>query len=181
LGSPSNAVMALLLGAFMIHGVTPGPLLIPKHPELFWGVVASMYIGNVMLVILNLPMVGLWVKILNIPYKYLFPLILYFCCIGGFSINNDVFDIKIMIIFGVIGYILQKFKYELVALVLAFVLGPMIETSLRQSLLIGDGNILIFLSRPIAAFFCILTILLLLSTIFPQFNKVRRVVPKAEE
>jgi len=162
LGIPSNVIMALLLGALMTHGVMPGPLLIKQHADIFWGTVASMYIGNVMLVILNLPMVGLWVKLLKVPYSILFPFILFFCVIGAYSINNSVFDIFTMIVFGVVGYILRKFKYELAPLVMAFILGPMLENSLRQSLLISMGSFTIFLTRPLSALCLIVSVALLI-------------------
>jgi putative tricarboxylic transport membrane protein len=162
LGFPSNAITALLLGALMIHGVQPGPALIDKHPDIFWGTIISMYIGNVMLVILNLPLIGLWVKILKVPYKVLFPLLLLLCIIGSYSTNNSKFDVLIMIIFGVIGYLFRKFGYELAPLIIAFVLGPMLETSLRQSLLISKGDISIFFVRPISVA-CLAMALLVLS------------------
>jgi putative tricarboxylic transport membrane protein len=162
LGFPSNAITALLLGALMIHGVQPGPALIEKHPDIFWGTIISMYIGNVMLVILNLPLIGLWVKILKVPYKILFPVLLLFCIIGSYSTNNSKFDVLVMLIFGVIGYLFKKFGYELAPLVIAFVLGPMLETSLRQSLLISKGDISIFFVRPISVA-CLIIALLVLS------------------
>jgi putative tricarboxylic transport membrane protein len=162
LGFPSNAITALLLGALIIHGVQPGPALIEKHPDIFWGTIISMYIGNVMLVILNLPLIGLWVKILKVPYKILFPVLLLLCIIGSYSTNNSKFDVLIMLIFGVMGYIFRKFGYELAPLVIAFVLGPMLETSLRQSLLISKGDIFIFFVRPISVVCLAIALLLLL-------------------
>jgi putative tricarboxylic transport membrane protein len=163
LGFPSNAITALLLGALMIHGVQAGPSFMDKHPDIFWGTVISMYIGNAMLVVLNLPLIGLWVKILKIPYRILFPLLLLLCIIGSYSINNSKFDVLIMIIFGVIGYAFRKLDYELSPLVIAFVLGPILETSLRQSLLISGGDIFVFFKRPISVtcLFIALTVLLL--------------------
>ncbi len=166
LGIPSNVIMALLLGALMIHGVMPGPLLIKEHPEIFWGTIASMYIGNVMLVVLNLPLVGLWIKLLKVPYRILFPFVLFFCVIGAYSINNSVFDIFVMIFFGIVGYLLRKFRYEVAPLVMAFILGPMLENSLRQSLLISMGSFTIFLTRPGSAACLIISLVLLLSPIF---------------
>jgi putative tricarboxylic transport membrane protein len=126
LGIPSNVVMAMLLGALMIHGVTPGPLLISQHPDIFWGVVASMYLGNILLLILNLPLIGLWVKLLKVPYSILFPLIIFFCLTGAYSINNSFNDVKIMLIFGIIGYLMRKISLPPAPMVLAFVLGPML-------------------------------------------------------
>ncbi len=125
LGIPPNVVMALLLGALMIHGVTPGPLLISQHPEVFWGTIASMYIGNIMLLLLNLPLIGLWVKVLKIPYRILMPLILLFCLIGSYSLSNNIWDVVVMVIFGMAGYSLRKFEYEEAPLLLAFILGPL--------------------------------------------------------
>jgi len=176
LGVPSNAVMALLLGALMIHGLQPGPLLIKERPDIFWGTVMSMYIGNVFLLILNLPLIGLWVKLLRIPYRILFPLILFFCIIGSYSINNSTFDVVVMIIFGIMGYFFKKYKYEPAPLVLAFILGPMIENSMRQSLLISQGSLSIFLTRPFSVSFLFVTLLVLLSSIF--LKKHRRVIAK---
>ena len=151
LGLPCNVVMALILGALMIHGIRPGPMLIQEHPNLFWGLIASMYIGNVMLLLLNLPLIGLWVRVLSIPYRLLFPLILLFCLIGVYSLNNNIWEIIIMVIFGVMGYLMRKFKYEAAPFVFALVLGPMMENALRQSLLMSEGSFGIFFTRPISA------------------------------
>jgi len=151
LGIPSNVVMAILMGALLIHGVQAGPLLIRDAPDVFWGVIVSMYIGNGMLLLLNLPLIGIWVKILKIPYPVLFPLILLCCLIGAYSLNNNVNEIIIMNIFGVMGYFMKKFDYEAAPLVFALVLGPMFESALRQSLLLSNGSLFIFLERPISA------------------------------
>jgi putative tricarboxylic transport membrane protein len=132
--------MAMLLGALIIYGMQPGPMLIKQHPDLFWGAVTSMYIGNVMLLVLNLPLIGLWVKILKIPYPVLFPLILLFCLIGVYSLNNNVAEIGLMLVFGGLGYLMKKFDYEAAPLVLALVLGPMMEHALRQSLIMSNGS-----------------------------------------
>ncbi len=147
LGIPPNVVMAVLLGAFLVHGIQPGPLLVKEHPEIFWGVIASMYIGNVMLVILNVPLIGLWVQLLKVPYGVLFPLILLFCIIGVYTVSANIGDIVIMLIFGVIGYLMKKFDYEPMPLVLAYVLGRMAEESIRQTLLLSRGSAAIFLDR----------------------------------
>jgi putative tricarboxylic transport membrane protein len=168
LGLPANAVMALLLGALMIHGLTPGPFLIKKNPDIFWGTIVSMYIGNILLLVLNVPLIGLWVRLLRVPYKILFPFILFFCLIGSYSLNSSVFDIVTMIIFGVIGYIFKKLKYEPAPLVMAFILGPLLENYLRQSLLISSGNLTIFIIRPISVS-CLITALLIL--VLPIFLK----------
>jgi putative tricarboxylic transport membrane protein len=163
LGLPSNAVMAILLGALMIYGMPPGPNLISAHPQLFWGTIASMYIGNIMLLVLNLPLIGLWVKILKIPYPILFPLILLFCLIGAYSLNSNVMEVGLMIFFGLFGYLMKKFKYDGAPLVLAMVLGPLLDNSLRQSLLMSGGSAMIFLTRPIclAVFSAVIVILIL--------------------
>jgi putative tricarboxylic transport membrane protein len=158
LGIPSNSVIAILLGALIIHGVRPGPSLISDNPGVFWGTVASMYIGNVFLVILNLPLIGIWVRILRIPHQILYPLILLFCIIGTFSISNNLVDVFIMIVFGVIGYFLRRLDYEIAPLILSFVLGPMIELNLRQSLILSNGSFSIFFKRPISATFLLIGI-----------------------
>jgi putative tricarboxylic transport membrane protein len=171
LGIPSNAVMALLLGALMIHGLQPGPLLLKQNPEIFWGTVVSMYIGNIMLLVLNLPLIGLWVKLLNVPYRLLFPFILFFCVIGSYTINSRVFDVLVMLFFGVVGYLFRRFQYESAPLVMAFILGDLLENSLRQSLLISSGSFSIFITRPISLSCLIIALLLLL---FPAFFKRHR-------
>jgi len=176
LGIPANVIMALLLGSLMIHGIRPGPLLLTENPEVFWGTVASMYVGNVMLLILNLPLIGMWVKILKIPYRILFPLILLFCLIGAYSVSTSVFDIFVLLFFGVAGYFLRKFDYEPAPLVLALVLGPMLEQNLRQSLLLSDGKLSIFLTRPLSLGCLFICFILLLSAILPSLQKKRRMV-----
>jgi len=176
LGIPANVVMALLLGALLIHGVQPGPLILIQHPEIFWGTVASMYMGNILLVVLNLPLIGIWVKILKVPYRILFPLILLFCLIGSYSVSMNVFDLYVMLIFGVVGYLFRKWKYEPAPLVLAFVLGPMLEQNLRQALLISDGNLSTFFTRPLSAISLSIAVLLLLSAIIPSFQDKRKLV-----
>lgn len=173
LGIPANVIMALLLGALMIHGVRPGPLLITDRPEIFWGTVASMYVGNVMLLVLNLPLIGMWVQVLKVPYRALFPLILLFCFIGGYSISANVFDLYVMLIFGIVGYVLRKLSYEPAPLVLAFVLGPMLEKNLRQALILSDGNLIVFLTRPLSAVSLVLALLLLLTAVLPFVQKGR--------
>jgi putative tricarboxylic transport membrane protein len=182
LGIPSNVVMAVLIGALMIHGVAPGPLLIQRNPDIFWGVICSMYIGNIMLLILNLPLIGIWVKVLKIPYKTLFPLIVLFCLVGAYSVNWSILDIYIMIVSGVFGYLMRKLGYEPAPLILAFILGPMIETSLRQSLLMSQGNLSIFLNRPFSLISLILVFFLLITPLFPWFRKKRfTLVEKADK
>ena len=173
MGIPSNLVMALLLGALMIHGVTPGPRMITQRPDIFWGVIASMYLGNAMLVVLNLPLVGLWVKILKIPYRILMPLILLFCLIGVYSLNNNVVEIIIMVFFGVVGYCLRRLGYEEAPMVLAFVLGPLLERSFRQSLIMSDGSFMIFVQKPLSAISLAISALLIISSGFSFYKKTK--------
>ena len=153
LGIPANAVMAMLLGALAIYGIQPGPLLIKEHPQIFWGLIASMYVGNVMLLILNLPLIPLWVQVLKIPYGILYPVILLFCLIGSYSLNNNIGDVLIMWFFGVFGFLMKKFEFEAAPLVLALVLGPMLEDNLRQALIISGGDFSVFISRPLSVVF----------------------------
>ncbi len=175
LGIPANVVMAMLLGALLIHGLQPGPMLMKNHPDLFWGVVTSMYVGNAMLLVLNLPLIGMWVQVLRIPYRTLFPLILLFCLIGAYAVKYSQTDVLIMIIFGVIGYLMKKFQYEGAPLVLAYVLGPMLEDALRQSLVISNGSFAIFVTRPISAIGMVLAIFLVFSPLLPWVGKKRPV------
>jgi len=173
LGIPSNVVMAMLLGALIIHGVTPGPLLLSQHPELFWGVVASMYVGNALLLALNLPLIGMWVQLLRVPYSILFPIIILFCLLGSYSINNSTTDVAIMLVFGVIGYLMKKISLEAAPMVLAFVLGPMMETALRQALIKSKGSFSIFFTRPISATCLIIAIALIIMPLLPWFRQRR--------
>jgi putative tricarboxylic transport membrane protein len=147
-----------------------GPMLLKQHGDIYWGVVASMYLGNVMLLILNLPLIGLWVKILKVPYPILFPLILLFCMIGSYSLNNNTEDVLLMIAFGVVGYFMKKFDYEGAPLVLALVLSPMMENAFRQTLLTSQGSFLVFITRPISATLLSIAVLLLLYPLFPWFK-----------
>ncbi len=171
LGIPGNASIAMIFAALLIQGVQPGPFLITEKPDIFWGVVASMYIGNVMLLILNLPMVGLWVQLLRVPYSILAPIIVLFCCVGVYSIRNTVFDIYVMGIFGVIGYILRKVNLEPGPMILAFVLGPIMERAIRQALLISAGSPLIFFTRPISGTLMGLLILFIVLQVFVVWRK----------
>lgn len=174
LGIPCNVIMAILLGALMLHGVAPGPLLMKEHPQLFWGVIGSMYIGNIFLLILNLPLIGLWVQILKIPYIILFPLIFLFTLVGSYSLNNDVNDTMITIVSGVFGYLMKKFDFEPAPLIMALILGPMFEDALRQSLVLSNGSLWIFFSRPISAVLLLVAIFLLISPVILRvFGKKR--------
>jgi putative tricarboxylic transport membrane protein len=150
LGLPANVVMALMLGAFMLHGITPGPTLITQKPDMFWGVITSMFIGNCMLLVLNLPLIGLFVRLARLPSAYLVPVITVACLIGAYAVNNNPVDIFVMLGFGVFGFYAERFGFSLAPLVLAFVLGPLMETSLRQSLILSDGSFGIFVTRPIS-------------------------------
>ena len=173
LGIPPTVVMALLLGALLIHGVQPGPMLFQAYPQVVWGVIASMYIGNVMLLLLNIPMIPLWVRCLKIPYQILFPLILLFCLIGAYSLNYSTIEVGLMIFFGFVGYLMKKFQYEPAPLILALVLTPMLENALRQSLIISRGNPLIFFQRPISLGFLLAAFCLLFLPIFSFIRKRR--------
>lgn len=174
LGIPSNAVMALMIGAMTIHNIQPGPQVITSNPALFWGLIASMWIGNLMLLILNLPLVGIWIKLLTVPYKWLFPSIVLFCAIGVYSTNNNVFDIWLVAIFGLLGYVFIKLKCEPAPLLLGFVLGPMMEENLRRTLLLSRGDWAVFVDRPISLTLIVLSCGLLLAVLLPSFNSVRQ-------
>jgi putative tricarboxylic transport membrane protein len=179
LGIPPNVVMAVLIGAFLTHGIQPGPLLVTEHPDIFWGVIASMYVGNVMLLVLNLPLIGLWVKVLKVPYGILFPLIFLFCLIGVYSVANNIWDIVIMLVFAVVGYFMKKFEYEPAPLVLAFVLGRMAEESVRQSLVISRGDFTVFFKHPIS---CGALIFVFISILFPlMIRPVKKAMQKLQE
>ena len=163
LGIPGNVVTAVLIGALMIHGIQPGPLLLSDHPDVFWGLITSMYIGNIMLLILNLPLIGLWVKLLKVPYAFLFPAILLFCLIGVYSINSSAVEILIMIFFGIIGYLMRKLRFEPTPFVMGMVLSPMMENAFRHSLILSDGKISTFFTRPLSALLMIVGLSVLTS------------------
>jgi putative tricarboxylic transport membrane protein len=166
LGIPGSGTTAVLLGALLIHGLRPGPLLFSTHPDFVWGLIASMYIGNVMLIIQNMPMIGLWVRLLKVPYKVLMPLIITISAVGVFATDNNIFDVWIMFFFGLIGYVMQKLHYPPAPMVLALVLGPLVEMSLRQSLTISHGDVAIFFTRPISATLSIFALLSLFTPLF---------------
>jgi len=172
LGIPANPVVAVLLGALIIHGLQPGPLLLTKAPDVFWGTIVSMYIGNGMLLVLNLPLIPLWVQVLKVPYYLLYPLIFLFCLVGSYSIANNVGDVVMMLVFGMIGYLMKKFRYEGAPLVLALVLGRMLETTLRQSLILSRGDFSIFVTRPISLGFLIVAAILLIIPVITQRKKL---------
>ncbi len=170
-GIPTTATTALLLGALRIHGVIPGPLLIEQNPQIFWGVIISMYLGNIMLLILNLPLIGIWVKVLRIPYGVLFPLILLFCLIGVYANNMSLLEVNLMIFFGLVGYLMRKTGFEPAPMIFAYILCPMWEESFRQSLIVSSGDFTIFLKRPISAVLLIVAFLLILSSIFSSAKR----------
>lgn len=173
LGIPGDAVMALMLGAMIIQGIQPGPSLVTEHPHLFWGLIASFWIGNVLLVILNIPLIGIWVRMLRIPYSILYPAILLFICIGVFSVNNNAFDVLLVMIFGVVGYVMTLLKFEPAPLILGFILGPLMEEHLRRAMLLSRGDAMVFLERPISATFLAVTAALLGWSLFSAVKQQR--------
>lgn len=175
LGIPSNPVMALMISALIIQGIEPGPSVITSHPELFWGIIASMWIGNLMLLVLNLPLVGLWVKIVSIPYKFLFTTVIVFACIGVFSINNTSFAIITMAGFGMFGYVFKKLECEPAPMILGFILGPMMEGHMQRALLISRGDMTVFLREPISAGLLLVAAFALIMVVLPSVRKTRKV------
>ncbi len=173
LGIPSNAVMALMIGAMMIQGIAPGPQVMTEKPQLFWGMICSMWVGNLMLVILNLPMIGLWIKLLTVPYRILYPSILVFMSIGVYSLSNNPFDVLLMMLFGLLGYAFTKLECEPAPLLLGFILGPLMEENLRRAMLLSRGDPLVFFTKPISAGFLIASIVLLIILLLPNIRKKR--------
>ena len=176
LGIPSNAVMALMVGALIIHDIQPGPEIMTKTPHLFWGLVASMWIGNAMLVILNLPLIGLWIKLLSVPYRLLYPLILLCCAIGAYSTNNNMFDVWVAIVFGFLGYIFLKLECEPAPLLLGYILGPLLEENLRRALVLSRGDYTVFATRPMSAVMLLMALGLLTVVLLPKIRKKRETV-----
>ena len=174
LGIPSNGVMALMIGAMLIKGIQPGPNVMSAQPALFWGVIVSMWIGNLFCLVLNLPLVGLWAKLVSVPYHLLFPVIVGICCIGAFSINNKVFDVELMVFFSIIGVIFSKLDCEPAPLLLGFVVGPMFEENLRRALVVSRGDPMIFIERPISATLLAIVLVILLLPLLPAINKKRK-------
>jgi putative tricarboxylic transport membrane protein len=171
LGVPSGPIPAVMIAAMMVHGISPGPLLIAQQPDLFWGFIASMYVGNVMLLILNLPLVGIFINVLRIPYRLLYPAILMFCVLGVYAVNGSVVDVGIMTAMGALGYVLRKFDFETAPIVLGLILAPVLEMSFRQSLSMSSGSYSIFINRPIAAAMLVIAVVLLLLNVFPLIMK----------
>ena len=175
LGLPSNVVMALMMGAMIIQGIAPGSAVIDKHPDLFWGMVASMWIGNAMLLVINLPLIGIWVRLLNVPYRLLYPCILVFCLIGIFTINSSANEVLVTVVFAAFGYVCYKLGREPAPLVLGFLLGPLMEENLRRSMVLSHGDPVIFVERPISLVLLLMALALVLLVVVPQFRRTRRV------
>lgn len=173
LGIPGSAVMALMLGAMIIQNIQPGPQVISHHPQLFWGLIASMWLGNLMLVVLNLPLVGVWVRLLSMPYRFLYPAILVFCSVGAYAVRSSVFDVFLLAGFGVLGYALLKLAVSPVPLLLGFVLGPMLEASFRRTLMVSQGDFSVFVSRPLSLTLLLIAMALVLSAVWPALRRRR--------
>ena len=173
LGIPPNAVMALMVGAMTIKGIQPGPQVMTSNPQLFWGLIASMWVGNLMLIILNLPLIGIWIKLLTVPYRFLFPAIMVFCCIGLYTLSNSSFDVYIGAFFALIGYMFYKLGCEPAPLLLGFILGPMMEENLRRALLLSRGDWFTFLTRPLSAGLLIAAALMIVIVMLPSISKKR--------
>jgi len=173
LGIPSNPTMALMVGAMMIQGIAPGPQVMTERPELFWGLIASMWVGNLMLLVLNLPLIGLWVKLLAVPYRLLFPAIFVFCCIGVFTVDNKIFDIYVLAALAAVGYVLLKLDCEPAPRILGFILGPMMEEQMRRAMMINFGDITVFATRPLSAAFLIASLLLVALIALPSLREKR--------
>jgi putative tricarboxylic transport membrane protein len=173
-GLPSTAVMALMMGAMMVHGIAPGTIMLTARPDLFWGLIVSMWIGNLMLLVINLPLIRIWVLLLSVPYRMLFPAILLFCCIGVYSLNFSSFDIFVLTAFSLLGYVLKKLDLEAAPLLLGFVLGPLLEEHLRRALLLSDGSVLVFVERPISLTLLILAVAIAALLVLPRFRSVRK-------
>ncbi|MBC7481608.1 MAG: tripartite tricarboxylate transporter permease, partial [Rhizobacter sp.] len=173
LGIPPNAVMALMVGAMTIKGIQPGPQVMTSNPQLFWGLIASMWVGNAMLVILNLPLIGIWIKLLTVPYRYLFPAITLFCCIGVYTLNNNTFDVQLTAVFALVGYLFYKLSCESAPLLLGFILGPMMEENLRRALLLSRGDWSAFVTRPLSAGLLAVAALMVVIVMLPSISKKR--------
>ena len=180
LGIPGDAVMALILGALLIQGIQPGPQLITEHPDIFWGLIASFWVGNVLLMVLNVPLIGVWVKLLQVPYRYLFPSALFFIAVGVFSTQNSLFQIWEVLAFGVIGAVLMTLEFSVAPILLGFVLGPMVEENFRRALLPSRGDLMVFVQRPISAWFIGASALLILLQVWAFLRRGKaRTSPKS--
>ncbi|GLK72353.1 tripartite tricarboxylate transporter permease [Ancylobacter dichloromethanicus] len=180
LGIPSNAMMALMAGALLIHGIQPGPRVITSNPDIFWGLIASMLLGNALLVVINLPLVGIWVQLLRVPYHLFYPMILVFCCIGVYTVNSSVLDVMLLMVFGFLGYMLSKWRCEPAPLLLAFVLGPLMEENLRRAMQVSYGDPAIFVTRPISAGLLVAALGCLILVLLPAFRRTREVAFQEE-
>ena len=183
LGIPGDPVMALMLGALIIHGIQPGPQMMIEHADMFWGLIASFWVGNVLLLLLNLPLIGMWVRLLTVPFRYLFPAALFFVCVGVYSTNNNLFDVGMVTVFGAAGYALIRLRFEPAPLLLGFVLGPMVEENFRRALLLSRGELSIFVTRPISLGFilaCVALIALLIVSAVRQRNKGRAALQESK-
>jgi putative tricarboxylic transport membrane protein len=180
MGLPTSAIMALMIGAMMIHGIQPGPMVIQKQPDLYWGVVASMWIGNAMLLVINLPLIGMWVSLLRIPYRFLFPAIIMFCSIGAYASMNSVFSVWLMLGWGILGYFFKKIGVQATPLILGFVLGPQLEEYFRRAMAISDGNALVFVQRPISLVFLVISLLFVISMTIPGLRKKKDKIVEEE-
>jgi TctA family transporter len=174
LGIPPNVVMALMIGAMMLHNIQPGPQVMTKNPELFWGLIASMWLGNLMLVVLNLPLIGIWVRLLSVPYRLLYPAIILFCCIGVYTLSNNTFDVRLVVLFGAVGYLFAKIGCEPAPMLLGFILGPMMEEYFRRALVIERGDFRVFIERPISAGLLAAALVVLVSMSLPAIAKWRQ-------
>ena len=181
LGIPTSAVMALMIGAMTLMGIQPGPQVMTSNPELFWGLITSMWVGNLMLVVLNLPLIGIWVKLLTVPYRFLFPAIMAFCAIGVYTLANSTFDVYCAAAFAVIGYLFHKLGFEPAPLILGFILGPMMEENLRRALLMARGDWSVFVTRPIAATMLAVAAVLMVAITLPAISRKREEVFVEEE
>ncbi len=173
LGIPSNSVMALMIGAMILKGIVPGPMVMTERPDLFWGMIVSMWVGNLILVILNLPLIGLWIKLLSVPYRILYPAILVFCCIGVYTLNNTEFNVYLLVVFSILGYVCVKLECEPAPLILGFILGPMMEEYLRRAMLLSRGDPMTFVTKPISAALLGVAVLLLIAVALPAVRKKR--------
>ncbi|MGE8546544.1 tripartite tricarboxylate transporter permease [Alcaligenes sp. Marseille-Q7550] len=174
LGIPGDPVMALMLGALIIHGIQPGPQMMLEHADMFWGLIASFWVGNLILLLLNLPLIGMWIRMLTVPFKYLFPAALFFVCVGVYSTNNNLFDVGMVLFFGIVGYLFMRLEFEPAPLLLGFVLGPMVEENFRRALLLSRGDMAVFIERPISAGFMLASALLILGLLYSTLAKKRR-------
>lgn len=173
LGIPGDAVMALMLGALIIHGIQPGPQMIIEHPDMFWGLIASFWVGNVLLLILNLPLIGMWIRVLSVPFKYLYPAALFFVCVGVYSTNNNLFDVWVVLLFGVVGYLFLRLRFEAAPLLLGFVLGPLVEENFRRALRLSRGDLMVFVERPISMGFIVACVLLIAGLMYSSWRNRR--------